>query len=227
MAGLFAKAAGKKADAPKTAAKKSTVWQVGDPANDPVARSVHELNLLNREAKAIEAKQGVHKNVVKDFANDKYVRDYAVLGVSPETPMVVQNADGEKATFVVQDRSSQYQVKDDQVEALNSLLGEDRTQELLYTETSFGFNRDILAVPGVQEAIEAALEKAIGKLTDDSKGRPVLTAEQAELLLDVKQKTAFKPGTLDRLTVVCGKDTTKIEQFLDIMGSSATRYVKT
>jgi hypothetical protein len=226
MAGLFAKAAAKTTAVPKKT-KKETIWAVGDPTSDPVAKSLHELVELNRQAKAVEAKMGVHKGVVKEFADENYVKDYASLGVPPETPMMIVNADGEKATFVVQDRSSQYGVKDDQREALVTLMGEDAANDLLYTEISFGFNRDVLAVPGVQEAIEAALEKTIKKLTDAAGGKPVLTPEQAELLLDVKSKTAFKPGTLDRLTLLCGRDTTKMSQFLDIMGSSAVRYVKT
>ena len=57
-------------------------------------------------------------------------------------------------------------------------------------------------------------------------GKPLLTAEQAELLLDVKSKTAFRPGTLGRLPLICGRDVARMEAFLEIMGSSATRYVK-
>jgi hypothetical protein len=200
---------------------------VGDPTTDKVASSVHELVELASQAKAVEAKMSVHKSIVKEYAEQNYVRDYAGAGVSPETPMVVLNANGEKVTFVIQDRSSQYQVKDDQKDALNALLGEDAAQNLLYTETMFGFNRDVLAMPGVQEVVEKALENALKELTDDKDGKPVLTPEQAEMLLDVKTKTAFKPGTLDRLTLICGRDTTRIGQFLEIMGSSATRYCKT
>lgn len=223
MAGLFAKAAAKKSEtAPKT--KKQTVWLVGE--GDKVGVAVKSLIELTAVAKATEAKMTVHKQVVKEFADEKFVNEYAASGVSPETPLLVQNADGEKVTFVVQDRSSQYQVKDDQREALEALLGSDRAADLLYTDTTFGFNRDVLALPGVQEVIEKALEGAVRKLVDDKDGKPILTPEQAELLLDVKSKTAFKPGTLDRLALICGKDTVKIEQFLNIMGSSATRYVK-
>jgi len=221
MAGLFAKAQAK-TETKATTKKKSTTWLVGDHGTDKVANSVHALIELSGQAKAVEAKMSVHKTIVKDFAEKSYVRDYATVGVSPETPMVVQNQDGEKVTFVVQDRSSQYNVKNDQQEALIALLGEDAAAELLYTETSFGFSREILALPGVMEVIEKALENAIKKLIDNN----VITPEQAEELLDVKSKTAFKPGTLDRLSIICGKDTTRIEQFLEIMGSSATRYVK-
>lgn len=223
MAGLFAKAASKRvADAPKKA--KGVAWLVGDPAGDAVAKSVKELVRLDAEAKAIDAKMGIHKIAVKKYAEAQYVQGYAETGVSPDTPMYVQTADGEKVTYVVQDRSGQYGVKDEQVDALKELLGPDAADELLFNETRFGFSRLIMSIPGVSEAVEAALEGVVEQLTSGEK--PVLSAEQAEELLEVEQKTAFRPGTLDRLAVIVGRDTNKIKQFLDVMGSSATRYVK-
>ncbi len=232
--GLFDKVKGAAATKAPAKSKKETVWLVGDPAGDvskdetvKVAKSIKELTVLAVQAKAVEAKMGVHKGVIKEFAESKFVESYVRLGVHPETPMQVQNADGEKITFVVQDRGSQYAIKDDQREALNGLLGEDATTDLLYEETTFGLNRDILALPGVQAIVEKALESAVRKLTDDKDGKPVLPPELAEQLLDVKVKTAFKPGTLDRLTLICGRDTTKVAQFIEIAGSSITRYVKT
>ena len=221
--GLFAKAkASKKSEEPKKA--KGIAWLAGDPQGDAVAKSVKELVRLEADAKAIEAKMGVHKTVVKKFAETQYVSVYAETGSAPETPMVVQNSDGEKVTYVVQDRSSQYAVKTEQQEALAQLLGPDAVEDLLYDEVSFGFNREIMAVPGVQEAVEKALESAIKKLTSGAK--PVLTETQAEALIEANQKTAFKPGTLGRLAMIVGRDTGRIKQFLEIMGSSATRYIK-
>lgn len=221
--GLFAKAASKGKSA-QPAKSKGVAWLAGDPNGDAVAKSVHQLVVLDAEAKAIEAKMGVHKTVVKKYAEDQYVATYADLGVAPDTPMCVQNSDGEKVTFVVQDRSGQYSVKAEQKEALEQLLGVDAAQELLYEEARFSFNRELMAVPGVQEAIEEALSGAIKKLTGGKK--PVLTEEQAGELLDADVKTSFKPGTLDRVAVVVGRDTNRIRQFLEIMGSCCTKYIK-
>jgi hypothetical protein len=221
MAGLFNKAKATAAAAPKATKKKETMWLV--PAGSKEAVAVKELVDLTRQAKAVEAKMGVYKGTLKDFGETNYVGDYVKAGVSPETPMTIQTPDGDKVTFVVQDRSAQYGVKDDQKQALIDLLGEDAAGEMLFEETSFGFNRDILALPGVMEVVEKALEGAIKKLVDTN----TLTEEQTGELLDVKVKTAFKPGTLDRLVLIAGKDTTKVGQLLEIMGSSATRYVKT
>lgn len=223
MAGLFNKAKTQAAVKSTAPARKATVWLVGTaPGTERLGVAVKELVALSQQAKAIEAKTGLFKGLLKEHGESEYVDDYVRLGVEPETPMVIQNTDGEKVTFVIQDRSAQYGVKEDQKAALVELLGEDAAGNLLYEETSFGFNRDVLALPGVQEIVEKALESAIRKLTAEG----VLTEEQTELLLDVKVKEAFKPGTLGRLVNLCGKDTVKVKQLLEILGSSATRYIK-
>lgn len=221
--GLFAKAqASKVADSPKK--PKGTAWIAGDPNGDAVAKSVKELVKLSAEAKAVEAKMGIHKTIVKKFAEERFIGTHVAEGVGPDTPMVIQTMDGEKVTYVVQDRSSQYAVKDDQKDALAQLVGVDAAADLLYDEVSFGFNRIIMSLPGVQDVVEKALEGAIKKLTTGPK--PVLSAEQAEALIEAEQKTAFKPGTLNRLTQIVGRDANRVKQLLEIMGSSATRYIK-
>lgn len=217
---LFANARKKQAVQP--AKSKGTPWLVGDPAGDQVGKRVDELVRLNAELKAIEAKMEVAKSVVKKYAMNNLCNDVAQNGVLPETPMYVQNADGQKVTFVLQDRSSQYKVKEDQQEALAALIGPDAAAGLLYTEVTYSFNREVLAIPGVQEAIGKAVASAVAKLQD----KGVLTEEQAGSVFAADEKTAFKPGTLDKVALIVGRDSTRIRQFLDVMGSSATNYVK-
>jgi hypothetical protein len=220
--GLFAKAAEKKS---KTAAKpkKNTTWVVGDPDGDAVGKAVHELVELTAQEKAIKAKKNIFANQVANHAKDHHVRDFCDLGVAPDTPMVVQNSDGEKVTFVVQDRGGQYNVKEEQQDALAQLLGADAAADLLFTETTLGFDRTILAIPGVSDVIEGALQRAVTKLIKEK----TVTEEQADELITAKVKTSFKPGTLDRAATIVGRDTTKLAAFLDAMGSSCTRYIKT
>lgn len=217
---LFSSARKKQAAQP--AKSKGTPWMVGDPNGDQVGKCVDELVRLNAELKAIEAKMDVAKGVVKKYALKNLCSDVAQRGVLPETPMYVQNADGHKVTFVLQDRSSQYKVKEDQQDALASMLGPDAASDLLYTEVTYSFNRDVLAVPGVQEAIGAAVSAVVQELRENG----VLSDEQAGSVFSAEEKTAFKPGTLDRVAVIVGRDSTRIKQFLDIMGSSATNYVR-
>lgn len=214
---LFAKAASKTKEATKTV-KRGTPWLVGDPAGDAIASSIHQLCVLEGEAKAIAAKMDVHKTVCKKAAFDRFLSEFAARKMPPDTPMFLQNADGEKVTYVVQDRSGSASVKDEQLDSLRELFGEDKAKELVYEETTFGFNRDVLALPGVQDAIEKALESALKKLD--------LSDEVKEALLTVEKKTSFKPGTLERMAQICGSDTQLMRQFLEVMGSACVRYIK-
>ena len=222
MAGLFAKAATKAQDSVKETKRKGVAWKVGDRDSETIGKAIHELTILEAQAKAISAKQDVIKSAVKRYCDDMFIRDYTARGSMPDTPMTLQNTDGEKLTYVCQDRGGQYGIKNDQKEALTDLLGEDAVTDLLFDETTFGFKREVLMIPGVLGAIEKALEEALTGLIESD----VLDGDQAASLLDVKTKTAFRPGTLDRLTSICGRDVSRVRQFLDIAGSSFTRYIK-
>jgi hypothetical protein len=217
---VFAKAAAKKEKDTATKAKKQTVWLVG--GDDKVAKAIHELVGLAAQAKAIEAKSKIFKTLVLNHAKDQYYTQYANLGVSPETPMKVQNSEGEAVTFVVQERS-QYGVKDESVDALTQILGEEGASELIYEETVFGFNREILAVPGVMEVLGSHIEAAMRDLVESG----VLGEDKAGELLDAETKRSFRPGILQRLGLIAGKSAQRIRQICDAMGSSCVQYVKT
>jgi hypothetical protein len=231
MPGLFTKATEKAAEK-KPAAKraKGTAWEVGQTTEGmAVCTAVEELVKLDAKKKELDAQMKVRKGVVHRFAAAQHIADFAENGLPPDTPMKVMTAKGETVTFVVQDRSGQYKVSAEQEGALADLLGEDAAQSLLYTETSIGFERSILAKEGVGEAVEAALESAIAGLVEAG----TLSEDQAGELIQASQKTSFKPGTMDRMAEICGQGATTSEekenrmtQFADIAGSSCTRYVK-
>ena len=225
--GLFAKAAEKSKSEKKDTKKKSTIWNVGNPESSPVAKSLNELTQLQADLKAVEGKMTIHKSVVKNAAEENFIADFAGLGVMPESPMKVVNSEGNTATYVVQDRSGQYEIKEPQVHALTQLLGQDAVEELMYEETTIAFDRTVMAIPGVAEVIEKALERAIRSLTASKDGKkPIINEETAERLLDVKTKVALKPGTIERAASIVGKNQAKLEQFLEAAGSSCVRYVK-
>jgi len=222
MAGLFTKAK-KAADTTAKKVKKSTVWQCVNARNaEALETAIHEVVVLQADLKAIQAKQNVHKTVVKRHAEDQFVEAFAETGVQPESPMQVQNSDGEKLTYVVQDRAAKSKVKDDQFEALQRLFGEDKANELLYEQTTFSFNPTLLAKDGVMAAVETALVGAFEGMVESG----LLTEEQTEDFLGCDQFRAFKPGTVAQLVQICGKDTQKIRELLDVMGSACVRYIK-
>jgi hypothetical protein len=221
MASLFAKAKETGKAVVSTGTTKSTTWAVGDPVGDEVGKAVHELVAINYQEKALAAKKRLFMTTVETYAQRKLVSAIAAAGVLPETPMKVTNAEGDSVTYVLADRSGQYNVKEEQKLVLNELLGADATQELLYEETSFSFNRDVMMKPGVSEAIEKALIKEIARLVKTG-----LLSEEDQLV-DAKVKESFKPGTVARTGIICGSDSEKINSFLEAMGSSCCRFVKT
>jgi hypothetical protein len=220
---VFSKAADKKKQAKKTTTKekKQTVWLAGDPDSDKIAKAVHNVVELKAQAKAIEAKMSVHKTLLKTFAQERYFEDYASTGIAPETPMKVQNSDGEAVTFVVQERN-QYGVKDESRDALVQLLGEDGADELIYEEIIFGFDRGILAKDGVMDILGKHIEAAMAELVESG----TLNEDEAENLIDADERRSFIPGILQRLGLVAGKNASKMRQICEAMGSSCVRYIK-
>lgn len=220
--GLFTKATekSKQNNAPSTGSKKGTKWVTGDPDGDAVAKAIHEMVKIAAEEKALKGKKSMHETILKKEALRRFIEHIAEVGVSPDTPMHLMNTDGEKVSYIVQDRSGQYKVKPEQKEALEQILGAEATEDLLYEQISFSFNREAMMKPGVAEAVEKALEavdkklRASGKLSDE------------DVLVDADVKEAFKPGTIDRVGIICGSDTTKIRNFLEAAGPNCTRYIK-
>ena len=210
MAGLFSKSKKKAAGGAK---KKGVVWK-----GDEVGEAVHELVRLNAEKKAIDAKMKLWKADVKRHADRCFVKDFAALGVMPESPMRVQNADGEQVTYVVQDRSGSARLTDDQVGAIHEVLGDE--SDVVGVELSIQFNRAALANPKVFKAVEQAVERVANKLVKEG------LIEEPSDLVDVEEVTRLKPGTLSRAALVTGNDVVRLEEFLDVVQGSVVRYVK-
>jgi len=220
---VFTKAKDKVASSKLQPSKKATVWQIAD-ANEATAlnSAIHEIVTLHADVKAITAKQNIYKSQVKKHAEDCYLRAYADRGVAPDSPMQLVNNDGEKVIYVVQERCAQSKVKDEQVEQLDLLLGEDAAKAILFENSVFKFNNTLLAKAGVMDAVGSALESAFEGLVESG----CLTAAEASNVLEVDEFVAFKPGTTNRLADVCGRDTQKMKNLLDVMGSASVRYVK-
>lgn len=203
-------------------AKKNTTWSVGEETNEQIAGSLKELSQINADIKALEAKKKIHASVVSAYAESNFINSFCDMGVMPDAPMKIVNQNGDSATYVVQDRSGQYKLKDDQIDVLIQILGEDVVDDLLYTQHTIGFDRSIMAMPGVTEAVDKALTTAVKRMLRDG----VLDAQSADDLISVDAKIAFKPGTLDRAASLVGRDKGRLRSFIQAMGSSCCRYVK-
>lgn len=216
---IFAKAKEKAAATPSSAKKKATTWTVADPA---LSEAVKELVELEGRAKMIATSQARLKNALLKFAEDQFVQDYVRDEKAPDAPLVVANTDGDHVNFVFQDRGGQYGVTPEQEKDLVELLGKDKVDEILYEETRFSFNRVLMGVPGVMDCLGKHLEAC----RDELLSTKLLTVEQADSLIDVQTKRTVRHGVFDRLTQICGRDTTRLRDFLRFIGSCAVRYIK-
>jgi hypothetical protein len=105
---------------------------------------------------------------------------------------------------------------------LIQLLGEDGAAECIYEETVFGFSRSVLAKEGVMEILDKHIEAAMTELVESG----TLAEELAEELLDVNIKKSYRPGILQRLGLIVGKNASKMRQFCEALGSGCVQYVK-
>ena len=219
---LFAQAAASKAattTAPKSK-KKATRWEVGNKDHEQLNKALDQLVELNNQKKALEAKMDIPKRLLSQYAQQKYIDAYADTGVPPETPMQIVNENGAKATYVVQDRSSNYKVKEEQIDALTQMLGEDGAADMICTKTTYAFTEEAMTNPEVMQIIEKHLGAAVEELVGKGLANDVLD------VLDPQTRTTFKPGVLGRLGLISGRNTTKLGQVLKALGGAAVRYIK-
>ena len=215
--GLLSKAKSSKAKSTSTK-QKGTVWAVKN--TKEVDEAIGKLVELNAQKKAIEAKMKLEKLTVSKFAEQHFISEFATTGVKPQPPMKVQNSDGQQVTYVVQDRSATATLNDDQVEALEGLLGSDAVEDVVGTEARISFNRVAMSNPDVFKEVEKALTTVANKLVKAGHIEDPLD------LIDYEESVHLKPGVVDRAAQIVGSDTTKLKEFFDIVGGSVVKYVK-
>ena len=234
---LFARAADKSADRPKKR-KKGTVLALpkdldGEGQLQGESKLLHEAVTTAIKAKRdMDAAKGLLGSAVgtlHEHAEEAWCAQYAVGGVQPETPVVIQNHLGESLTFVVQDKCGQNAVTEEQVELLGVLLGVEAAASLIETREVYGFNPDTMGqtAEGDKANGEESVQDVIFKIVSDTIGKsPKLSdGQKAEIFTHVS-KTYVKKNTLPRLAELCGSNVGKIAGFLQAAGSAIVRYCK-
>jgi hypothetical protein len=209
-----------KATKPEAKKDSGSTWLLD--REDPLNAVVADLVKLDRERTAIEGKIDQHLTALVQFGRRRLAHEYSTQGKKPGMPITIQNSEGHQVTFVVTDKSGSAAVKDDQVESLARILGEDGAQALLYEETTYKLNQQVLSLPGVFDGVEKALEAAVKKLHKAGK----LTEEQSEAIIEADRKRTFTPKLLDRVPEICGRDTARTAEFLGALGSSLSTFIK-
>lgn len=222
---LFAKAKATVKPAPKKP-KKGTTYLLPiengvDPADPeshrkmtPVSKRLHDAISIMLEQdqvrKTAEGKVNTAKGIVMPVAMELVVEDWAKLGVIPDSPLKIQNDKGEEVSLVIQDKSQQYSVSDEQVEQLRDLFG-DAVDEIVEQKTEFVLDSKILEEHA--DTISNALIEALGE-------------DLAMALLQAKPVQRVAPNTITRLAELCQRSPVKILAALEALGSACVRYLK-
>lgn len=228
MANIFAKTAAKKDTVAPKKSRKETVWRVGQDQNQAkLAEAVGKVNFYHAEAKKAESAASVYKSILKNAAEENYLRDFATSGIPPETPMKFVNDNGESCTFVVQDRTGV--VKPEVRAALEDVLGEDAVTNIVTERIVFSFDPVIMdseCAGDNNRKVQDVLGERLGALLSELTSEGLISAEQAESLLTAKQECHFRPNILDRMADICGKSVPTMRGFISAIGSGITQYIK-
>ena len=233
MANLFAAA---KKDKPTTAAvRKGTTFQLpknlgkdGKLEGESLVlnNAVHNLIEASKEEKNAKAKVSVAKGQLNGWVETVYCMEWAKLGIQPPTPITLVNHNGETNTFVIQDKTQQYTLKDDQVEILTALLGPEGVTKLVENVDVYSFNSRTMAEPAAN-AEDSTVQDVIFELVSTAvENDDRLSEEQKNALIEVTSTNRVKPSHLSRLAEIGGCDAGKLQELLGAIGSGSPHYVK-
>lgn len=230
---MFRKAANEAKKEAKKTKPKGTVIELPQEVGDdnqlrPEFRRLHDaVHLLiesDSDAKAAKNKANLAKGQLNGWANPEIARRIATGNGLPPTPIKLVNSKGEEVTYVITDKAGQYALKDDQVEELEELLGEDAAAKLYDRREVYSFdpqvmNEQVSDDESVADVIFEIVSKAIERNTK-------LSDAQKESLIRCDDAAYLKKGACQLAPAVCGQDAAKIAEFLDVVSAQITRYVK-
>ena len=184
------------------------------PENARLHEAIADLIKYTKIEKDAKGRQNTAKGLLQPPVIEELCKIWAKLGCQPDTPVSVRNISGEEVTLVMQNRAGQYAFTDDQLEALKGLVGEQVAMSLVKDEDEFSLDAATLAEEGVAEKLSDAIANA------------GLTEEQAGRLLKCDTVRKLKPTVMPNLFQYANGDPGKIEQLLDVLGSTAVTYFK-
>lgn len=233
---LFARSKAAQEDKPKK--KKGTVLQLPKDLDDS-GSLVGDSKIMNeavttaiaakRDQDAAKGRLGAALGCVHDHVVEAWCAQYAQDGTQPATPVTVLNHLGESLGFVIQDKSQQNAVSDDQVEALGLCLGEEVAASLVDVRDVYSFDSDTMkqAAGGPKAKDGETVQDVVFAIVSEALlGSPKLSDDQKAGLIASESKTYLKRNTLARLGELCGGNVGKILAVVESAGSAFVRYLK-
>jgi hypothetical protein len=191
--------------------------------------AVHDVIAADADEKAAKNKGNAAKGILKSWVVDAWAGEAVRLSTLPPTPITVTNHKGEAVTYVLQDKTQQNSLAQEQVILFNALLGEEVAASLIEERTMYAFNSDIMnqaaagpkAVSGetVQDVIFAIVSSALAEC-------PKISDEQKASLISATTKTNLRFGVYGRLMEICGANIGRVTAFLEAAGTSIVKYFR-
>jgi len=106
---------------------------------------VPEVAKAKADEKAAKNRGNAAKGLLGKFALPRFASEYATLGEMPPGPVTIVNHDGQSVTYVIQDKSQQNSLDDDQVAKLVALVGEEGVESITHEKEVYFFSSSTLA----------------------------------------------------------------------------------
>jgi len=217
---------------------------------------VPEVAKAKADEKAAKNRGNAAKGLLGKFALPRFASEYATLGEMPPGPVTIVNHDGQSVTYVIQDKSQQNSLDDDQVAKLVALVGEEGVESITHEKEVYFFSSSTLAEQaagvaavkcprcrgrgrtgrGVAAKVCAAcggtgVKERVAEVVFDVVSKAIwecdkLSTAQKEALIDKKTTRHLRDGMVRRVAEICGASATRIQSFFEAVGSSVVRYVK-
>jgi len=215
MANAFAKAAANAA-VPTSGKKTPAPTILLPPEKSGLRESVDDFVKAHHQKKEAEAVMESTGAQVITWVKEQWLKAFSSGGTEPDNIKVQGNSS--EVSLVSQDRCGQYNISDDQAALMEEAIGKEKASEIMSVKTSFAFDDDILAKPGVIDKLGAAIESLV---TDGT-----LNRAEADRLLVAKSKRIIAKGSIERMAIICGGNVQKMTRMAEALGTSHTMYIK-
>jgi len=197
------------------------------PNHAELAAAIDDFLALSTKAKEVERQAAIAKATISAFCEERWVSLFASTGLLPPTPFRLVTFEGRAVNYVVQDKSSGYELKPEVDEELKVLVGDKRAAELIRTDLVVQFDRDVMREPTpdgarVGDVVGTALANWRNMLASDG----LVSADQARRLFHLRFARVLQPGFLGRLPSIAGKAAHSFSEVLSVLGNAVVRFVR-
>ncbi len=189
-------------------------------------KAVTDIIKATQAKNEAENQLNLAKGIVGKYAHDEVIRLMVEKGKALPCPIRVVNENNESATYCLVDKSKQYALDNDQVEAIYELLGKDNADAIIGTEQVFGFSPAVMnELVSNKETVRDVVADLLSTAIMNTKR---LTTEQKKNLITCRTTKRLVAGIHKNAVddEVCGRSFAKIKALFTICKSQICRYLQ-